>query len=107
MTWVQMKNYRQVCKGRIDALESHIENLVLEEKRLATLQSNMGKIAKSITNKCIKHINLRDNKIHEITAAGDATIIHIPGVINPSNIFTKELKDGTHFRHLKDSFMVS
>ena len=32
---------------------------------------------------------------------------HISGIINPSNIFTKEMKDNTHFRNLRDSMMVS
>ena len=32
---------------------------------------------------------------------------HIPGIINPSDIFTKEMKDNTHFRNLRDSMMVS
>ena len=30
-----------------------------------------------------------------------------PGIINPSDIFTKEMKDNTHFRNLRDSIMVS
>ena len=34
-------------------------------------------------------------------------IEHIPGIINPSNIFTKEMKDNTHFRNLRDSMIVS
>ena len=32
---------------------------------------------------------------------------HIPGIINPSNISTNEMKDITHFRNLRDSMMVS
>ena len=32
---------------------------------------------------------------------------HIPGIINPSNIFTKEIKDNTHFINIRDSMMVS
>ena len=31
----------------------------------------------------------------------------IPGIINPINIFTKEMKDNTHFRNLRDPMMVS
>jgi hypothetical protein len=30
---------------------------------------------------------------------------HIPGKVNPANIFTKEMKDGAHFWRLWDSFM--
>jgi hypothetical protein len=61
----------------------------------------------SCTTKGIKHISLRENVIRERQAAGDVTITHIPGVINPSDIFTKELKDAAHFRRLRDSMMVS
>ena len=32
---------------------------------------------------------------------------NISGIINLSNIFTKEMKDNTHFRNLRDSMMVS
>ena len=32
---------------------------------------------------------------------------HIPGIINPSDIFTKEMKDNTNFINLRDSMMVS
>ena len=30
---------------------------------------------------------------------------HVPGKINPADIFTKEMRDGVHFRRLRDSFM--
>ena len=32
---------------------------------------------------------------------------HIPGIINTSDIFTKEMKDNTNFRNIRDSIMVS
>ena len=32
---------------------------------------------------------------------------HIPGIINPSDVFTKGMKDNTHFGNLIDSVMVS
>ena len=31
----------------------------------------------------------------------------IPGIIDPSDIFTKKMKDNTHFRNIRDSMMVS
>ena len=37
----------------------------------------------------------------------DIDLEHIPGIINPSDMFTKEMKDNTHFRNIKDSMMVS
>ena len=41
MTWVEMKNYRQKCKGRIDALENKIQRLFFKEKEeLCSLQQS-------------------------------------------------------------------
>ena len=37
----------------------------------------------------------------------DVDVEHIPGIINPSGIFTKEMKDNTHLINLRDSIMVS
>ncbi|EJK43756.1 hypothetical protein THAOC_37768, partial [Thalassiosira oceanica] len=61
----------------------------------------------SLTTKGIKHLNLNENMIREVVQDGLATIHHIPGVINSSDIFTKEIKCGAHFRRLRDSMMVS
>jgi hypothetical protein len=61
----------------------------------------------SVTNKGTKHINLKENYVREAHQLGIATITHIPGVINASDLFTKELKDAAHFRRCRDSMMVS
>ena len=37
----------------------------------------------------------------------DVEVEHISSIINPSYIFTKEMKDNTHFRNLRDLMMVS
>ena len=34
-------------------------------------------------------------------------VLHIPGIINPSDLFTKEIKDAAHYRRLRDTMMVS
>ncbi len=61
---------------------------------------------KTTTTAGMKHINLRQNAIRESVHSGEVTIHHIPGVINCADIFTKELKDTTHFCLLRDSFMM-
>ena len=61
----------------------------------------------SLTNKGMKHINLRECKVREAVIDGDVRVIHIAGVINSSDIFTKELKDAAHFRNCRNSMMVS
>ena len=45
--------------------------------------------------------------VRECHQSKDVDVNHIPGIINPSEIFTKEMKDNTHFRNLRDSMMVS
>ena len=45
--------------------------------------------------------------VRECHPSKDVDVEHIPGIINPSDIFTKEIKDNTHFINLRDSMMVS
>ena len=61
----------------------------------------------SLTKKGVKHINLKENMVREAHQAKHVDVAHIPGVINSSDIFTKEIKDAAHFRRLRDSMMVS
>ena len=63
--------------------------------------------SRSTTTKGIKHLNLRENMIRETVHDKEATIFHIPGVINGSDLFTKEIRDQAHFCACRDSMMVS
>ena len=54
-----------------------------------------------------KTLNLQENMVRECCQSKDLDVEHIPGIINPSNIFTKEMKDNTHIIILRDSMMVS
>ena len=60
-----------------------------------------------MTLKGIKHLNPRENIVRECHQSKDVDVDHIPGIINPSYIFTKEMKNNTHFRNLRDSMMLS
>ena len=53
------------------------------------------------------HINLKDCAVRDSIQAKEVDLCHIPGNINPSDIFTKETRDAAHFRTLRDSFMIS
>ncbi|KAL7539434.1 hypothetical protein ACHAWF_006405 [Thalassiosira exigua] len=70
------------------------------EDTMAVYNYNQGTIgwAASITNKGIKHINLHENKVHEVHPGGTVAVTHIPGTVNGNNIFTKEMKEVTHCR---------
>ena len=52
-------------------------------------------------------LNLRENMVHECHQSKDVDVEHILCIINPSDVFTKEMKDNTHFRNLRDLIMVS
>ncbi|KAL7547160.1 hypothetical protein ACHAWF_010478, partial [Thalassiosira exigua] len=109
------------CEAEIVATNECIVDLLSIRHRMADLgmpdastttsvyNDNRGAVdwSKNVTNKGIKHFNLKENKVDEVHASGDAAVTHIPGEINSSDIFTKEIKDAAHFRRLCDSFMVS
>eukprot|EP00978_Attheya_sp_CCMP212_P021791 scaffold64076_cov55-Attheya_sp.AAC.1 len=62
--------------------------------------------SKSTTTKGLKHLNQRENAIRESSIIKhEVTLDHIAGKINPSDLFTKELCDTSHFLFLHDSFM--
>jgi hypothetical protein len=63
--------------------------------------------AAACTNKGTKHLNLRENYVRKLHQNGTTKVTHIPGVINASDLFTKELKDAAHFHRCRDSMMVS
>ena len=51
--------------------------------------------------------NLQENMVRECHQYKYVDVKNIPGIINTINIFTKEMKDNTHFRNIRDSMMVS
>ena len=59
----------------------------------------------NMTSKAARHIELRDNSVREWVQDKTLQIKHVAGKINPADIFTKEMRDGAHFRRLRDSFM--
>jgi hypothetical protein len=59
----------------------------------------------NLTTKGNRHIEHRENATHEWVADGTITVEHVSGKCNPSNIFTKEMRDGTNACRLHDSFM--
>ena len=45
--------------------------------------------------------------VQECHQSKNIEVKHIPGKINPSDMFTKEMKDNTHFINIRGSMMVS
>jgi hypothetical protein len=59
----------------------------------------------NMTTKQIRHMEMRENAVREWVQDSSLKVLHVPGRINPADIFTKEMRDGAHFRRLRDSFM--
>ena len=69
---------------------------------------NQGGIAwaqsEAITKK-LRHVNLREVAVRDSIRANEIVLGHIPGKINPSDLFTKEMKDWPHFCLLRSALM--
>ena len=59
----------------------------------------------NLTMKQTRHMELKENSIWECVQDKILKVLHVMGKCNPSDIFTKEMKDGAHFRRLRDLFM--
>ena len=59
----------------------------------------------NMTSKKIQHTELSKNSVREWVENKTLNILHVSGCVNPADIFTKEMRDGAHFRRLWDSFM--
>ena len=99
------------CTNGLQSLKHRANNIGIPEAYARTKIYNDNKAAvqwaASVTSKGIKHLNLRENIVRKCHQSKDVNVEHVPGIINPSDIFTKEMKDNTHFRNLRDSMMVS
>ncbi len=50
-------------------------------------------------------MELRENAVRKWVLDDILNVLHVKGRINPADIFTKELRDGAHYRRLRYSFM--
>ena len=97
---------KEVLAVRLLAADLHVPDAATPTKIYNDNQACVDWAA-SITTKGIKHLNLKENKVRESQAEGECVVIHIPGVINSSDIHTKEMKDSSHYRRLRDTVTVS
>jgi hypothetical protein len=61
--------------------------------------------SKSATTKGLRHVQMRENRIRENVCSKFVTICHVDGKINLADLFTKEMKDVTHFVTLRNMMM--
>ena len=59
----------------------------------------------NMTSKAARHIELRENSVREWIQSKLLSVKHVSGKLNPSDIVTKGMRDGMHFRRLWDSFL--
>jgi len=61
--------------------------------------------SKKATTKGLRHIQMHENRVRENIASRFISVCHIDGKINLADIFTKEMKDTSHFVELRNLFM--
>jgi len=61
--------------------------------------------SKMVTTKGLHHIQMRENRIRENIATNFVQVCVIGRKLNIADIFTKEMRDTTHFVQLRDLFM--
>ena len=99
------------CAKEIQSLKHHANNIGIPEAYSHTKIYNNNKAAVqcavSATSTGINHLNLQGNMFRKCHQSKYVDVNHSPGIINPSNFFTREMKDNTHYRNIRDSMMVS
>ena len=90
------------CLTELQSIRHRAQDLRMQDafNRTTVYNDNQAAVdwADSCTNKGTKHINLRENYVRELHQNKTVKITHIPGVINASELFTKELKDAAHYQ---------
>ncbi len=127
LTWKAERQERtslSTCEAEIRAtnmgscLTVNLQNLILhlqsigypiDDTATATPLYNNNKACvkwcQNLTTKGNRHIEHKENATQEWVADGSIAVSHVSTKCNISDIFTKEMRDGTNFRRLRDSFM--
>jgi hypothetical protein len=58
--------------------------------------------SKTCTTKGLRHIQMKENRVRENVQNSFVCITHVGGKINLADLFTKEMKDTSHFVELHD-----
>ena len=63
--------------------------------------------SQSLTTKGLRHLQIRENAVRESIDNKFINVHHIGGAINPSDLFTKEDKDATHYLAIRDVLVTT
>ena len=81
------------CATELKSLKNCASDIVIPEtySRTKIYNNNKGAVqwAASVTSKGIKHLHLQEIMVHKYHQSKDVDVDHIPGIINPSDIFRK------------------
>ena len=82
-------------------LRNRCDDMHLSDSSIPTplFNDNRGAVywSKNTTSKGMRHINSRQCAVRNSVRAKEMTVYHISSVVNPSDIFTKEMHDSKHF----------
>jgi hypothetical protein len=112
------------CEAKIGATNATLKKVV-DFQNLSCSVSNVGytipninapsilyndydacvKWSYNITLKAARHIELCKNSVCKWVQDITLNVKHMSGKLNPAAIFTKEMRNGAHFRQLQDSFI--
>jgi hypothetical protein len=87
---------------------SNSGNILSDILQLTILYNNNDACVRwsyNMTFKAALHIELQENSVWEWVQNKSINVQHVSGKIKPADIFTKEMRNGAHFRHLWDTFM--
>ena len=96
-------DFCNICQSMVDS--GHNLQDIVSPTLLFNDNEACIKWSYNMTSKAARHIELRENSVREWIQSKLLSVKHVSGKLNPSDIFTKEMRDGTHFRQLRDSFM--
>jgi hypothetical protein len=106
---------RSSCEAEVKATDECVKNVQMFRNILSDLSlldpssptpvynDNRGSVdwSNSSSTKGMRHVNIRENAIHEAHLFNEVSILHIPGMANPADLFTKEFKSDLTFWSLR------
>ncbi len=104
------------CEAEVKATDECVKNVQMFRHLLTDLQlldtsiptnvynDNRGSVdwSNSFSTKGMRHVNICENAVREARVLNEVAILHIPGASNPADLFTKQFKSDSTFRHLRN-----
>ena len=117
----ELRASRSVCESEIKGMDAGTRHILGLRHLLADLDvphltaptpviytDNQGGVkwahSPAITKK-LRHVNLKEVAVRDSIRCGEISLYHMPGKLNPADIFTKELKDIAHFKRVRAALM--